>query len=122
MHLLIGVHSTSDPLLGPVDDPVFPVFSLLGVGLETEHIRSGMSLRDGKANELLCRKNLGKHFLFEFLRAKVHDGWEADDQATNNTYVMLFSVREARILQPPTVTVTTVATTDELLRCNQFVE
>jgi len=101
VHLLIGVHAASDPLLGPVDDPVLPVLSLLGVGLETKHVRSGMSLRNGEANEFLSGKDFGKHFLLQFLRTEVHDGWKTDNQTAHDTCTILLSSDKVRIPETP---------------------
>lgn len=94
---LIGIHSASNPLLGPVNNPVFPVLSLLGVGLETKHIRSSVCFGNGEANEFLSGEDFGKHFLLQFLRAEVHDRWETDDHTTQNTCVMLFNLENMRI-------------------------
>ena len=93
LYLLIGEHATSNPLLGSIDDPVLPVFSLLGVGLKTKHVRSCMSLGNSEANEFLSGKDFREHFPLQFLRAEVHDGWKTNNQTAQNTYIILFSQR-----------------------------
>ena len=101
LYLLIGVHAASNPLLGPVNDPVLPVLGLLGVGLETKHVRSGVSLGNGEANEFLSGKDFGKHFLLQFLGTEVHDGWETDNQTAHDTCTILFSSEKVRTPETP---------------------
>jgi hypothetical protein len=101
LYSLIGIHAASDPFLGPINDPVLPVLSLLGVGLETKHVRSGVSLGNGEANEFLPGKDFGEHFLLQFLRTEVHDGRETDNQTAQDTCTILFSPEKVRISETP---------------------
>ena len=97
LRLLIGEHAASNPLLGPVNDPVLSVLGLLGVGLETKHVRPSVGLGNGEANELLPRKDFGKNLPLQFLGTKVHDGRKTDDQTAHDACTILLSPEEMRI-------------------------
>ena len=101
LRLLVGVHATSNPFLRPVDDPMHPVFGLLGVGLETEHVRSSVSLGNGEANEFLPRKDSGEHFLLKFFGTEVHDRGETDYQTAHDTCMISFSLEEVGASKNP---------------------
>lgn len=101
LHSLVGVHSTGNPFLCPVNDPVLSVFGLPGVGLETKHVRSSVSFRDGEANEFLPRKHIGEHFLLEFLGTEVHYGRKTDYQTTHDTCIIMFSLEKMKISGNP---------------------
>ena len=83
--LLVGVHAAGNPLLCPIDDPVLPIFGLLGVGLETKYIRSGVGLGNGEANEFLAGKDIGEHAPLKLFGSEVHHGREPNYQTTHNT-------------------------------------
>jgi len=101
LYLLVGIHAASNPLLGPVNNPVLPVLGLLGIGLETKHVRSGVSLRNGETNKFPPRKDFGEHLIFQFLRTEIHDRRKSNDQTTHNTCTILFSLEKARALENP---------------------
>lgn len=122
-HSLVGVHAAGNPFLRPVNDPVLPVFGLRGGGLETEHVRPSVSLGNGEADEFLPSKYFGKHFLLKFLGTEVHNRGETNDQTAQNTCRIPFSQEKGETSERMlTVTVTTVATTYNLLRGDELVE
>ena len=60
-----------DPLLRPVDDPLFAVLRLHRRRLQAKDIRTGLRFGDGKADELLGLEDFRDDFGFELVGAKV---------------------------------------------------
>jgi hypothetical protein len=65
-----------------IDDPMLPILRLCGSCLQAHNITSSLSLRNGKADELLASEDLRDHAGLEFLATKVEDWWKADDLAS----------------------------------------
>lgn len=84
---------------------MFAIFSLDGVGLQTEYVAACLSLRDGQTDELLASENVGDNFCLELRASEVQNRRKTDDFSTKKT-----------------VTIATTTGAHELLGNDQLVE
>lgn len=80
-----NLRSVSDPLLGPIDDPFFPVLALNSLGLQAHNVTSCLSFRHGQADELLARENIWKDLGLQLVRTEVEHRGQANDLASEDT-------------------------------------
>lgn len=74
------------------------IFSLHSSGLETSNVASSKGLRDGQANGLLARQNLGDDFSLDGVATEVEDRRKTNNRARHETIAVTSASSASELL------------------------